>query len=550
MPEFTVRATWSTMTNTDRDVLSTPCSLCGMWFKDESQLALHKRGRRHLEQLASGSGGAERRAAEGKTGVRSVTINRSTEWLAEHARRAYARFRAIGSPRYVMAPMVLHSELPFRVLGRRHGAQLCYTPMIHAHKYIAAKPGRERNALLRLVPRPAARAGEKRVRTKWGEGGPVCVQFCSTSADEFLTAAKLVERDCDAVDINLGCPQSSARAGGFGAYLMDRPDVVSAMVRRASEALSIPVWCKIRALPTTEQTIAFGLMLQASGCSLLAIHARQRERSRHTGCADWDVIRKVKQALSIPVLANGNVQCHVDVARCLHFTKADGVMAASALLANPRMFEGFGCPSSSQDATGGTGSVKNGVFCIDSHCWGNGVGPRGVVIERNWGAGGSILTTHDRVALVLEYLSICEEYPVPVIRNIQEHIRSIFRQDPLLADRLNPRHRDLYSVLFHKKVRHLRQIHELFHVWRHRLGPKDGGCTCGAKPNADGKDGKTNATGVEGNGCPSQCLWTLKQIISWRGSAESQGACASGGASLEQKHHDNTDTVTNRSRST
>jgi tRNA-dihydrouridine synthase 1 len=72
--------------------------------------------------------------------------------------------------------------------------------------------------------------------------------------------------------------------------------------------LAVPVFCKIRILPTFEETLSFALMLQKAGCSMLVVHGRRRERLHHEGAANWDWIKRIKEALDIPVVANGNVQ--------------------------------------------------------------------------------------------------------------------------------------------------------------------------------------------------------------------------------------------------
>ena len=220
------------------------------------------------------------------------------------------------------------SELAFRLLCRRHGATCAYTPMMHARLFAEAPSYRAEQ----FSSTPADR--------------PLMAQFCGNDPATVLAAARILESrgGVDAVDLNLGCPQRIARRGRYGAFLMDEPSLVSAVVATLAAHLSIKVTAKMRIFDDLEQTLAFARMLEASGASLVAVHGRTRDAKDAAATrADWAAIAAVKRALRVPVLANGDVRCLGSAARCLEATGCDGVLSAIPLLEDPALFsEGRG----------------------------------------------------------------------------------------------------------------------------------------------------------------------------------------------------------------
>uniref|UniRef100_M4BQW3 tRNA-dihydrouridine(16/17) synthase [NAD(P)(+)] n=1 Tax=Hyaloperonospora arabidopsidis (strain Emoy2) TaxID=559515 RepID=M4BQW3_HYAAE len=149
----------------------------------------------------------------------------------------------------------------------------------------------------------------------------------------------MVERHCDAVDLNLGCPQGIARKGHYGSFLMHDKGTVKSIVETLSAGLAIPVTVKIRVFPDENETLEFAQMLQDAGCDLLTVHGRTKEMNKTAvGAINWDIIRRIKEQLSIPVIANGGVETHEDIARCLEATGCDGVMSSEGVLENPALF--------------------------------------------------------------------------------------------------------------------------------------------------------------------------------------------------------------------
>jgi len=225
----------------------------------------------------------------------------------------------------VIAPMVNQSELAYRRLVRKvAGPRLCYTPMIHARMFVEGSEKYRRDQFETCA-----------------EDRPLIAQFCGHDPVVLLAAGKLVQDRCDGVDINLGCPQKIAKRGRYGAYLLKDADLLERIVSTLSQGLRVPVSCKIRLVtgPDLEPTLELARRLERAGCKLLTVHGRFLEQNKHlVGSCDWDAIRRIKQVVSIPVVANGGIATPDDARACVAATGVDGVMSCEAVLENPTLF--------------------------------------------------------------------------------------------------------------------------------------------------------------------------------------------------------------------
>ncbi|KAF2219062.1 hypothetical protein BDZ85DRAFT_285774 [Elsinoe ampelina] len=263
-----------------------------------------------------------------------------------------AFYESIGSPKYVLAPMVDQSEFAWRLLSRSFMAPeqqpslLCYTPMFHARLFTDTPKYRDAHfqAVKPTIPFPYESSEATSPLHLDGNPAfdrPLFVQFCANDPECFLSSALAVSPYCDAVDLNLGCPQGIAKRGNYGAFLQEDRGLISKLIRTLHEGLSIPVTAKMRILETKEETLEYAKTILDAGASIITVHGRRREQKGHnTGLADWAVIRYLRESLpeDTVIFANGNVLQHNDIERCLKATGADAVMSAEGNLYDPTIF--------------------------------------------------------------------------------------------------------------------------------------------------------------------------------------------------------------------
>ncbi|KAK3302035.1 dihydrouridine synthase-like protein [Chaetomium strumarium] len=253
-----------------------------------------------------------------------------------------AFYESIGSPKHIIAPMVDQSEFAWRMLSRsflpesQRSSILAYSPMFHARLFGESQKYRDQHF---QPTKPESNA-------PFLDGNPAIdrpffVQFCANDPQALLNAAKLAAPYCDAVDLNLGCPQGIAKKGHYGAFLQEDQELIHRMIKTLHENLDIPVTAKIRILDTKEATLKYAQNVLSAGASILTVHGRRREQKGHlTGLADWQMIRYLRDNLppETVLFANGNILQHEDIEKCLAATGADGVMSAEGNLSNPGIF--------------------------------------------------------------------------------------------------------------------------------------------------------------------------------------------------------------------
>ncbi|MBR3359918.1 MAG: tRNA dihydrouridine synthase DusB [Lachnospiraceae bacterium] len=222
----------------------------------------------------------------------------------------------------ILAPMAGITDMPFRALCREQGATFSYTEMISAK----ALYYKNKNTL----PLLQVAEGER----------PIAVQLFGNEPDLLAQEAlKLEDGPYDVFDVNMGCPVPKVVNNGEGSALMRNPEKIGQIVSAMTKVLHKPVTIKIRKGFSADQINAVEVAKRAedAGAAAIAIHGRTREEY-YSGHADYDIIRQVKEAVSIPVMGSGDIYKGKDAKRMLDETGCDAVMIARGARGNPWVF--------------------------------------------------------------------------------------------------------------------------------------------------------------------------------------------------------------------
>ena len=242
----------------------------------------------------------------------------------------------------MLAPMAGFTDRAFRKICKEHGAEYSVSEMVSAkalcYEQMSKKIDRTNS---KTAPLAAV----------YNEENPMAIQLFGSEPEFVAKAAAMIESreyaTCVseaspvAIDINMGCPMHKIVGNGEGSALMKNPSLAAKIVEATVKSLkNTPVTVKIRAGWDSDSKNApqMAKMLESAGASLICVHGRTREQMYNPG-VDIDIIAEVKQSVSIPVIANGDIYCAEDALKMLEITKCDGIMIGRGSLGNPWIFE-------------------------------------------------------------------------------------------------------------------------------------------------------------------------------------------------------------------
>ncbi len=222
----------------------------------------------------------------------------------------------------ILAPMAGVTDVAFRLLCKKYGANLTVTEMISANALV-----RGNQATIKMID---VVADEK----------PRMIQLFGQNVKNLVKAAQYCEDKCEILDLNFGCPASKIIRQGAGSALLERPNKLKEIVESVVKAVKIPVTCKIRLGITKRKinAVKIAQLCESAGAQMVAIHARTQKQG-YQGHADWSWIKKVKKNVSIPVAGNGDVRTVKDYIKMKQETGCDYVMIGRGSMGNPLLFQ-------------------------------------------------------------------------------------------------------------------------------------------------------------------------------------------------------------------
>ncbi len=236
----------------------------------------------------------------------------------------------------ILGPMAGVTDWAFRTICAELGASITVTEMVSSRALVYKD---QKSAKL----------------LRKNEGSLCGAQIFGNNPEIMAEAAKLALEisGCDFLDINMGCPMPKIANSGDGCGLMRTPELAGQIVEAVVKAVDVPVTvkCRLGWDKGSINVLDFTKRMEQSGAAMVAVHGRTRSML-YSGVADWDYIRKVKEQLSIPVIANGDIVDAASALRCMKWTGADGLMIGRATFGDPWIFGEVKGAMSGEDVPG------------------------------------------------------------------------------------------------------------------------------------------------------------------------------------------------------
>jgi len=242
-----------------------------------------------------------------------------------------------------LAPLAGVSDRSFRLLAKEYGAEYTVSEMVSAKALCYEQKCRKEEAL-RTAPLASVLRAESPMAVQLFGADP----FFMAEAARMLESGEYLGNSSElppaAIDVNMGCPMQKIVANGEGSALMKTPALAAEIVRAMTNAVKLPITVKIRAGWDAEHinAVEMAKMLEDAGAKMICVHGRTRQQMYMPG-ANWEIIGRVKDAVSIPVVGNGDIFHADDALRMLSETRCDGVMVARGAEGNPWIFEEIVC---------------------------------------------------------------------------------------------------------------------------------------------------------------------------------------------------------------
>ena len=223
----------------------------------------------------------------------------------------------------IQSPLASCSDLPFRLVGREKGLGFCYLEMVSAQSL--TRENAKTRRMLNTTP----------------EDKPLGAQLLGCDPDMMAEAARILEEmGFDLIDMNLGCPVKKVVGNGEGSALLKDPERAERVFRAVRSAVKIPVTMKTRKgfqNPSGDEAVELAKRAEGAGLCAVTIHGRTQAQG-YSGKSDWEAIGKVKKAVKIPVIGNGDVLTAADAKRIFEVSGCDGIMIGRGGLGNPWIY--------------------------------------------------------------------------------------------------------------------------------------------------------------------------------------------------------------------